>query len=115
MSAWTFEPDVEVKTDDTKNEEVLDLDAMQYTLTYGIHKGERFAEIMKTQSGRSYLTWLKAQPNTNPEYEGAHEKRISRITRCFAIYDKWLQSQQPPSQVPTAAAVNIRRPRAGPH
>lgn len=42
------------------------------------------------------------QPNDDPEYSGAHEKRKQRIQRCFDIFETWKkqQSQQANQQKP---------------
>jgi len=82
--SWQFEPD-----EDVKHSVDAEQDAMNYVLTFGAYKGQTFGEIMRTQKGRSYLRWLSAQPDTDPEFAAAHAKRNARIATCFAIYERW--------------------------
>lgn len=89
---WQFEPDA------PKNEQgrtIIDpsQDAMCYVLTFGKHKDESFASLMRTEAGRSYLKWLSVQPCTDPEFTESHQKRVSRIAVCFRIYEDWKQRQ----------------------
>ena len=93
MSQWRFEPDA---PKDEQGHAIIppDQDAMSYVLTFGKHKGESFAELMRTEKGRSYLKWLAAQPCTDVEFAGSYQKRASRIAVCFRIYEDWLQSMK---------------------
>lgn len=90
---WRFEPD---RPKDEQGQVIVDpeQDAMLYVLTFGKHKGETFADLMRTEKGRSYLKWLAAQPCTDLEYAESHQKRASRIAVCFRIYNDYLMQMK---------------------
>lgn len=93
MSQWQFEKDA------PRNEQghvIVDpeKEAMMCLLTFGKHKGETFAYLMRTEQGRRYLRWLAQQPCTDAEYADAHKKRCDKIALCFTIYERWLHEQQ---------------------
>lgn len=88
---WRFEPDAP-KTEEGRTVINPDQDAMCYVLTFGKHKNTSLAELMRTETGRSYLKWLAAQPCTDTQFADSHQKRVSRIAICFRIYNDWLQS-----------------------
>ena len=87
---WQFEldaPESKVSTEQDRQS-----DAMTYTLTFGKHKGESFAAVMRTDTGRKYLRWLQLQPCTNTEFADAHKKRSERIDTCFEIFEAFKKS-----------------------
>ena len=88
---WHFEADA---PKDEQGHTIVDAeqDAMGYVMTFGKHKGKTLADLMRTESGRSYLNWLSIQPCTDLQFEDSYKKRCSRIAICFRIYNDWVQS-----------------------
>lgn len=90
---YDFEHDPESKTYSNQEE-----DPMQYELGFGMYKGKKLHEVMKTQRGRAWLKWYAKQP-VDPEFVDANQRMKDRIDACFIIYEEWLQSNPPSKRV----------------
>jgi hypothetical protein len=87
---WPF--DLDKPAEAKVSEKDREADAMTYVLTFGKHRGDSFAGIMRTEDGRRYLRWLQAQTCDNPEFREAHDKRVARITTCFEIFEAYVDT-----------------------
>lgn len=88
-SSWIFEPDANGKIAIDR-----EVEAMNYVLPFGKHRGKTFAELMQTENGRSYMKWLSLQRCADPGFQEAHDRRLDKIAICFVIYDRFLQQSQ---------------------
>ena len=87
-------------------------ESMRTVITFGKHKGKQYGEVMETQDGRAYLTWLLKELQaslllTDPENSTAR-KRVVTLTNCFAVYDQWENAAE-------SAAYHRRREQMDQH
>ena len=57
-------------------------EAFEHTLSFGKHKGKTIKEVMKTQTGRIYLRYVRQK------WAGLRENQKAAIDKAFELYDQ---------------------------